>query len=322
VTGGQASFCVTGSDTYAELYDPTTGTFAMNAPLPSGAGVPATLLPDGRVLIQGLAGGAWLYDFVAMPAVTVVMNGGVADITAVPADIRQPCFPENPLFLVYMPGTTVILTASDMNSEGNYFVGWSGCDGVQGTQCTVTVTASRSISVSYGLLTTVTVTTDPSGPGIEVDGIPYPTTPVFFFWPEGSIHTIGAPSPQLYQNGETFGEYLFNAWSDGGGQWHEVLTTSSPALTAFFSLRLQPARIGGFTFPTIFDAYRSAYDGAIIEAQATTFTGNLTLEGGTSVSVIGGFDAVYSASPVGMTTIEGNVTVAKGRLIVDRLVVR
>jgi hypothetical protein len=44
-------------------------------------------------------------------------------------------------------GTVVTLTATP--AFGNIFNGWSGCDTVSGTTCTVTMSAARSVSASF-----------------------------------------------------------------------------------------------------------------------------------------------------------------------------
>ncbi|PYM78956.1 MAG: hypothetical protein DME09_22310, partial [Candidatus Rokuibacteriota bacterium] len=49
----------------------------------------------------------------------------------------------------YDGGTLVTLTASP--SGGSTFGGWSGCDGVSGTTCTVTMNASRSVTATFNV---------------------------------------------------------------------------------------------------------------------------------------------------------------------------
>jgi alpha-tubulin suppressor-like RCC1 family protein len=47
----------------------------------------------------------------------------------------------------YAPGTVVTLTATPL--EGSTFTGWSGCDAVSGTTCTVTMNGARSITAGF-----------------------------------------------------------------------------------------------------------------------------------------------------------------------------
>ena len=47
----------------------------------------------------------------------------------------------------YASGTVVTLTAAPL--DGSTFTGWSGCDAVSGTTCTVTMNAAKSITAGF-----------------------------------------------------------------------------------------------------------------------------------------------------------------------------
>jgi hypothetical protein len=319
IAGGWAPFFSSTADEYAELYDPTAGTFIANAPLPAGAGCPATLLSNDKVLVAGTVGAALLYSYVDSITLTVTSTGGAADITPDPKDVRQRDITDTPVMLTYLQGTTVNLVASEFSRDFSLsFLGWNGCDAVIGTQCTVTMDGNRTVSADYAPLRTVTVTTSQDPLAVDVDGV-WHMTPATFYWVMGSVHAIGAPSPQSSPDNL---EYYFNSWSDGGEQWHAVSVTSDQVLTASFVANLLPARIMGAYFPTIFDAYNAASNGAVIEAQTATFEEDLTLSRGIDISIIGGYDTEYSGNQAGMTTVRGNVTIETGSLAVDRLIVR
>ena len=77
-----------------------------------------------------------------------------------------------------------------------------------------------------------TVTTNPSGLQITVDGASY-TAPQAFSWVVGSTHTVSVSSPQAGGSGI---RYVYSSWSDGGGQSHTVtVPSSSTTYTASFS---------------------------------------------------------------------------------------
>lgn len=61
------------------------------------------------------------------------------------------------------------------------------------------------------------IDTAPPGLTVEVDGIPR-TAPYILSCLQGSVHTVGAPSPQ----GTTGTRYTFQSWSDGGAQSHDI----------------------------------------------------------------------------------------------------
>ena len=69
-----------------------------------------------------------------------------------------------------------------------------------------------------------TVATNPPGLAVVVDGVNL-TSPQAFDWTPGTSHTIGANSPQ----GSGGTRYVFTSWSDGGGQTHSILASSSLA---------------------------------------------------------------------------------------------
>ena len=60
----------------------------------------------------------------------------------------------------------------------------------------------------------ITITSDPLGRQIEVDGTPV-ITPQIYSWTPGDNHTLNAPSPQ---SGGTGIRYAYNSWSNGGTQ--------------------------------------------------------------------------------------------------------
>ncbi len=123
----------------------------------------------------------------------------------------------------YAPGTTVNLTTTP--APGSIFTGWSGdCTGTD--PCTVTMTQARSVTATFQLLTvSVTITTDPTGKQITVDGQTY-TAPQSFEWIPGSVHTLGVPSPQSGPSGT---RYLFGSWSNAGSQSHTVMAPVNAA---------------------------------------------------------------------------------------------
>ena len=91
----------------------------------------------------------------------------------------------------------------------------------------------------YGNVPTrTTVTTNPAGLMIEVDGESY-ATPHSFDWPPGTNHMIGTPAPQKIPGADYF-RYLFAKWSDGGAQSHSV--TASSETTVFIANFIRQVR--------------------------------------------------------------------------------
>jgi hypothetical protein len=81
----------------------------------------------------------------------------------------------------------------------------------------------------------LTIATAPDGLVVTVDGTNY-TAPVTFAWEAESIHSLGAPSPQLSADGHS--RSSFATWSDGGAQGHSITVPASDTTnTATFSMQ-------------------------------------------------------------------------------------
>jgi hypothetical protein len=75
-------------------------------------------------------------------------------------------------------------------------------------------------------------------------------------------------------------------------------------------------------FATIQEACTAAGDGATVKVQTATFTENLLLNTvGTKVIIKGGYEPTFSAQ-TGVATVKGTLTIRKGGLVVDRVVIK
>jgi len=100
-----------------------------------------------------------------------------------------------------------------------------------------TATASRSIGLTVATATSVyTISTNPSGLQIIVDGVSF-TSPKTFNWSPGSSHTLAVSSPL---GGSTGIRHLFSSWSDGGAQSHGIVAAAATTnYVATFSTQYQ-----------------------------------------------------------------------------------
>ena len=109
-----------------------------------------------------------------------------------------------------------------------------------------------SVNRLYGNTPTeTTITTNPAGLLIEVDGETY-TAPHSFDWALGSKHTIGVPVLQKFEGEYLFyprdhHRFIFAKWSDGGAQTHSV--TASSETTVFIANFILQARNEHSAFP-------------------------------------------------------------------------
>jgi hypothetical protein len=114
--------------------------------------------------------------------------------------------------------------------------------------------STRSVVLTVGSVQPgYTVTTDPPGLFVTVDGMNY-KAPCTFDWPTGSPHTVSVLS--LPQPGVPGTQYVFSRWNEGGSQNHAVTASPGSKLyVAFFdtqyslTLFVSPAG-GGKTGPS------------------------------------------------------------------------
>lgn len=138
---------------------------------------------------------------------------------------------------MYLPsGTSVILQAYP--NPGYVFVGWQmGANQViQGFQDTVTLTQPMTVYPKFQLAQKVSITSEPEGLSLLADRAQVPT-PATLDWAIGSVHTVGALSPQKDQFGKW---WAFQSWSDGGDLNH-AYTVSKLNTTASLTAKYLPA---------------------------------------------------------------------------------
>jgi uncharacterized repeat protein (TIGR02543 family) len=119
----------------------------------------------------------------------------------------------------------------DATVNGGYqWAGWTG--NLTGTTkpTTVTMSSPKTVTANFANIQ-ITIATNPAGRTIVVDGISY-TSPQTFAWVVNSSHPISVGSPQ---SGGAGMQYLFTAWSNGGGRSQNyTVPASNQTVTATF----------------------------------------------------------------------------------------
>ena len=124
-------------------------------------------------------------------------------------------------------GKVTTHTLTGLTQGQNYFYSVTACD----TSGRESEYSNEVSGVPSEPTQVYTVTTNPSGLQITVDGASY-TAPRAFSWVAGSTHTVSVSSPQAGGSGI---RYVYSSWSDGGGQSHTVtVPSSSTTYTASF----------------------------------------------------------------------------------------
>ena len=131
-------------------------------------------------------------------------------------------------------GASVQISASA--SSGYTFAGWTGTGNGSFTGVTnpvnVTMNGPITQTANFGAnLISVSVTTNPAGRQIIVDGTTY-TSPQTFNWTATQPHTISVDS---IQSGAAGVQYLYDSWSDAGARTHTVSPLTDGSFTAAFS---------------------------------------------------------------------------------------
>jgi hypothetical protein len=138
----------------------------------------------------------------------------------------------------------------ELNGDYYQFSNWS--DGSTITHNIAVPNENVTVTATFDPLQDITVTTDPEGLDITVDGSGY-TSPEVFHWLEGSSHEIGVELSQLVD--DTI--YVFSHWSDWGAITHDITVpamdavytatyTSVPAAAVIDSIVDVPADQGGW----------------------------------------------------------------------------
>ncbi len=131
-------------------------------------------------------------------------------------------------------GSSVEIEADPNNSY--YFSGWAGSgDGsYSGTSNPADITMNGPVTQTahFSTVPEITINTSPTGREIIIDEESY-IAPRIFQWDPGSIHSIGVSSPQ---SGEEGSRYVYDHWSDGLSQTHDITTPSESATyTVYFN---------------------------------------------------------------------------------------
>jgi len=137
----------------------------------------------------------------------------------------------------YSSGMTVSATATP--APGFTFSTWGGSVNTTSNPANIAMDGQKTITANFVSQAGITVTSNPSGRTVVVDGAPY-TAPAVFQWTTGSIHTIEAPSPQQAASVQ----YTFTGWSDGGSPSHSI---TASAATSIYTANFNATALCAFT---------------------------------------------------------------------------
>jgi len=295
-----------------------TGTYTFGVTGPNVSGNALALQADGKILVSGMGFGSQntsymssmltmrLFDHMLPLNVTTVGSGSV---TVLPGDMS---WAGSAGSATYLPGTIVQLTA--VPTGGALFVGWSGACTGTGT-CTVTMDAAKNVTAEFSLPVNLTVNiTGPGSVSSDPSGVACTGASCTASFPLNTAVTLTAV-PAWYST--------FGSWSGCDsvvGAACSVTTSASRAVSVIFNQNLTvrlPA--SSKLYATIHDGYVAADASGstppvILQAQVMTYLENLLFNLPVTVTLQGGRDAAFSATPAGFTTVSGSLKVNNGRL--------
>jgi YD repeat-containing protein len=131
---------------------------------------------------------------------------------------------------------------------------------------------------------------------------------------------------QVTLTGAADTDSFFTGWGmlcNGTGTCVLTMDSSKTVSTTFDRLKL--VMIPGVTnsyYGLIANAYKAAVDKDTIDATIGIFGGDVILNKAISVTIKGGFDSAYSSNTTGYSTIYGKLIINKGKLNVERIIVK
>ncbi|MDU0458430.1 MAG: choice-of-anchor Q domain-containing protein [Geobacteraceae bacterium] len=131
----------------------------------------------------------------------------------------------------------------------------------------------------------------------------------------GTVNLFATPSVM-----STFGGWGGGIATCSGLGACSVAMNGEKTVTASF-IPAALLRIDGTIYKTLQEVYDAAYDGAVIQLLDNAVAGTLDANRNIGVKLKGGYDAGYSTTP-GTTMVTGPLTVGRGELVVDRIVIR
>lgn len=222
---------------------------------------------------------------------------------------------------LYTDGDSVTLNAApDGNST---FTGWSdpGCPGT--ADCTVSMTADKTITATFTIKPPVA---DFSGAPPLSGTVPFnvvftdlsANNPTSWSWDFGDLGASTLQNPS--HTYKTAGAYTVSLTATNSSGSNGKTMTNYISVTPCVGYPV--IQIGASPYSTIQDAFTNAVNGNVIQVQALDFTENPVfglLD--TSVTLEGGFNCDYSAR-LPETVINGSLTIEKGGVAVDAIVIK
>ena len=314
-------------DRGAIIWNGASGSAGFN----SGTSVTLTATPDPGGVFIGWAGactgtGTCTVTMDAAKSVTAAFTANqTITVTTVPAGLSvtvDGTAYTAPQSFSWASGSnhTIATTSPQNGGVGTQYLFGSWSDGgalAHTVAPAAPTTYTANLTTNYTLSTTITGNGSVNSGDIACTASPQAGTCAYSY-SSGSTVTLQA----------AVSNSLFSGWGTDclpcGNTSSCQVTMDSPANCSATFTDSSPITVSGSiqSFTLLQTAYAAAGTGATIKAQAMTFNENLVLDvAGRSVTVKGGYDPGF-AKQSGITTLQGKLIIARGALLVDRMVIR
>jgi hypothetical protein len=211
-------------------------------------------------------------------------------------------------------GNVTSLSVAGLAPETTYYYRVRAYDGsgaarVSNVVAVTTLSAYYSVDLSFSGTGSGIVSSLPAGMNTNVNV---------------SVPFVGGSAVTLKASASTFS--LFGGWGgdcSGFGDCHLTMTSDRQVLATFtkdWDHSTYINRNEGIYRPTLQQAYDAAESGDIIQAWAIDFAEDVFCDTEKGVTLSGGYNEAYS-SRIDATTLHGAMTIARGSIIIDRLVI-
>ena len=287
----------------------------------------ATFTSGDHTITAVYSGDSIYHGSMSAPLTQAVLNSVSVSVTSAPAGLNitvDGYAAIAPQTFSWVPGSshTIATTSPQVAGAGSRYVFGSWSDGGALSHDVLPsgpTTYTAAFSSQYTLATTITGNgTVTSGGGIACSGSPQTGTCSAWYEASTGVTLTAAVSNSV-----------FSGWGGAcapcGGNVSCPVTIDVPkSCGAAFVDPSSLVLISGSsqTFSSLNLAYAAAGNSAIIKAQAATFDENLLIDvAGRKVTLRGGYGPAF-VTQSGYTTVRGTLTIGKGALVADRLVIR
>ena len=272
---------------------------------------------NGNEIFRILDGGYGQHIYIDGDGYLYVSYGSTIVKYKQPPKIDGICGSSNGNVLSSLPTLNLCITGTPTTVIGSGPWNWA-CNGINGG---ASASCSASITGGPDLIYTVNVVLAGSGTGSVT------SSPSGIACVNGSVTECS----KSFASNTPITLLAIPDWKSNFVGWFVACTGSDPCnfnlasdtgVTAYFASKQKVKSLWSMAiFATIQDAYNSAKDGETVSLEASTFYEHIQFNLPISIKLRGGKDPTYQ-NTVGMTSVQGSVTIGQGTIDLSDIVIR